>query len=137
MAKQQAVGLQVDGLKDVQKALRTVDKALPRELRKANLAAAEIVAVEARRLAPRQSGRLQKSIKAQAGQREASVKVGTPARTPYAGPAIWGWGSKRNPRPQGGWQPRNLFPQKALANKHKQVSKAYEKAVKALTKRNL
>ena len=66
------VGLQVDGLKDVQKALRDVDKALPRELRKANLAAAEIVAVEARRLAPRQSTKLLKSIKAQAGQREAS-----------------------------------------------------------------
>ena len=131
------VGLQVDGLKDVQKALRDVDKALPRELRKANLAAAEIVAVEARRLAPRQSTKLLKSIKAQAGQREASVKVGSPVRTPYAGPAVWGWGSKRNPRPQGGWQPRNLFAQRALGNKHKQVSKAYEKAVDKLTKRNL
>ena len=131
------VGLQVDGLKDVQKALRDVDKALPRELRKANLAAAEIVAVEARRLAPHQSGRLKKSIKAQADQRSASVKVGTPSRTPYAGPAVWGWGSKRNPRPQGGWQPPNLFAQRALGNKHKQVSKAYEKAVDQLTKRNL
>jgi len=120
--------LVVFGLRDLQKELRSVDKDLPKVLRRANLAAAEVIAEEARKRAPVDGGSLRKSIKATAGQRDASVKAGSPSRVPYAGPAHWGWYG----RPQGGYNPENPFIQAALTDKYDEMKEVYRKEVDEL-----
>lgn len=128
------VGIEVDGLIELQRALRQVEASLPRELRSANKAAAEIVAEEARRLVPVRTGRLRDSIKARADQRSASVKAGTAARVPYANAVHWGY---RN-RPQGGsnW-PARPFIYDALYARREDVAAAYQESVKKLMRQNL
>lgn len=78
--------VEVVGLADFQKALRAVAQGLPRELSKANKAAAEVVAVGARSLASSLGGVAAKSapsIKAASEQRAAKVSLGG-ARYPFA-----------------------------------------------------
>lgn len=82
--------VRVEGLRELQRDLRRVDTGLPRELRQAGLAAAEVVAQQARVLVPVRSGRLQRTIKARAQQRGASVKAGTAKTVPYAGVTEFG-----------------------------------------------
>lgn len=79
-----ADGIRVVGIAELQKELRNVSTDLPKDLRKLNLAAAAVVAEEARTKAPNQSGKLRGSIVARAEQRGASVKGGG-ARVPYFG----------------------------------------------------
>lgn len=74
----------VEGLRELQKSLRAVSSDLPKELRKANKAAADDVVPAAQRRAPSRTGKLRKSIVARAEQRGASVKGGG-ARVPYFG----------------------------------------------------
>jgi HK97 gp10 family phage protein len=127
--KSQAFGsIKVEGLKDLQRQLRALDdKSMKAELRKVNKGAATIVADEARNLVPVRSGRLRASIGARAGQTSASVKAGTAARVPYAGPIHFGWGA-RNIRPQ-------PFLYEALGKKWKEVYSAYDKNVSDLVKK--
>lgn len=120
--------IEVEGIRALQKQLRTMDdKALKGELRKVNKDAATIVADEAKNLVPVRSGRLRASIGARAGQREASVKAGTEARVPYAGPIHFGWAA-RNIRPQ-------PFLYEALGKKWREVYDAYDKNMRSLVKK--
>jgi HK97 gp10 family phage protein len=127
--KSQGLGsIKVDGLRELQRQLRTLDnKAMKAELRKVNKDAATIVADEARNLVPVRSGRLRASIGARAGQTSASVKAGTGSRVPYAGPIHFGWPA-RNIRPQ-------PFLYEALGKKWKEVYNAYDKNVSDLVKK--
>jgi hypothetical protein len=56
---------------------------------------AGIVATEARRLAPKRTGKLAGTVRPLAGQRYARVAIGNNRKTasgvPYAGPVYWGW----------------------------------------------
>lgn len=81
----------VEGLIELQKALRAADKALPRELRKANLEAAQVVAVRARQLAQgtKLGAKVAPSIRAAAEQRAAKLNFGG-AKYPMAGGANFG-----------------------------------------------
>tara|TARA_R110000744_G_scaffold78022_1_gene154007 strand:- start:989 stop:1402 length:414 start_codon:yes stop_codon:yes gene_type:complete len=120
--------IEVEGIRSLQKQLRTLDdKALKAELRKVNKDAATIVADEAKNLVPVRSGRLKASIGARGGQRDASVKAGSEARVPYAGPIHFGWAA-RNIRPQ-------PFLYDALGKKWKEVYGAYEKNMANLVKK--
>jgi len=83
---QTSVAIQVAGLKELRRDLGVMDKALPREVSKANKAAAEIIAAEARSRAPRRSGRLATSIKAGTSGPRALVR----SRLPYANTIHWG-----------------------------------------------
>lgn len=74
--------IHIEGLVELQKALRKADSDLPKRLRLANKAAAEVVAQEARRRTPVRTGKAQRSIASRAEQRGASVKGGG-ARVPY------------------------------------------------------
>lgn len=58
-----AKAVRVDGLKELRKSLRAVDKGALREVQEVTKRAAGIVAAEARTLAPRRSGKLQASIR--------------------------------------------------------------------------
>lgn len=84
--------VRVEGLIELQRALREVDRTLPRELRKANKNAAEVVASAARRKAFALGGVAAKtapSIRAAAEQRAAKIRWGG-AKYPFAGGANFG-----------------------------------------------
>jgi hypothetical protein len=117
--------VRIEGLRELQRDLRLIDKTMPRELRKANKAAAEIVAVEARKRTPVHSGRARRSLVARAEQRSASVKGGG-ARVPYFAWLDFGGSVGRNKSVhreviKGG---RIIYP--ALAAKREQVADEYE-----------
>ena len=120
--------LRVHGLIDLQKELRDYDKALPKRLRVANLAAAEVIAEEARERVPEQSGRLRRSTRAKAQQRGASVTSGSKARVPYAGPVHWGW----NSRPQGGSNTAVPYISEALDEKYGEMKDKYRQEINDL-----
>lgn len=136
--------IRIEGLHRFQKDLRALDKDLPKELRKANLAAAEIVAKGATAKATSLGGVAAKaapSIKALAQQRSASVRIGG-ARHPYAMGAEFGGGKygKGNPTPRGGHTTqfgafsrsgRFLYP--TIADKREEVVEEYGKAIDRLT----
>ena len=120
-------GFKVDGLKALQKEIRqTEDVELKKQLRLANKEAAQVVADQAKVEVPRRSGRLARSIGVQASQTSASVKAGTAARVPYAGPIHFGW-PKRNIRPQ-------PFLYEAMDKRIGEVRRAYEKNLGKITK---
>lgn len=78
--------IDVRGLAEFQRALRDVDRDLPKQLRVVNLKAAELVASDARGRAEAAGGALGKaapSIKAVAQQRSAGVRIGG-SRYPFA-----------------------------------------------------
>jgi hypothetical protein len=84
--------IEVHGLNETLRDLRRLnDKEIPKAIRQANKAAAEMVAPMARALAPQRSGRLAASVKARATQRSGAVVAGSKVRVPYAGPIHWGW----------------------------------------------
>ena len=72
----------VKGIPDLQKALRQIDKDLPKELAAGLAEAAEIVVRHAKPLVPRRTGAAQGSMKVRRQQRAAAVVVGG-AKAPY------------------------------------------------------
>lgn len=74
--------IEVHGLADLQKALRRIERTLPKELGAGLAEAAKIVADAARPKVPRRSGDAQASIKVRKTQRAASLAVGG-AKAPY------------------------------------------------------
>lgn len=76
--------LKVEGLVEFQRALRTVEDGLQKELRVALNKAADIVVEAARPKIPRRSGRAAASVKAQSSQRAAKI-IGGSKKVPYYG----------------------------------------------------
>ncbi len=74
----------MEGLIELQRALKAIDGQAQRELRIVLNQIAEVVAQDARRRAPVRSGRLRSSIRALSQQRAAIVAEGG-AKVPYAG----------------------------------------------------
>ena len=126
--------VEVVGLDDLRRELRGLEADARRELRQVNKEAAEVVAEETRRLAPKRSGKLRDSVRAFAGQKEAGVKVGTPARVPYAGPVNYGHGP---PRAQGGYVKGQQFIQRAVGRKIEKVRDLYDSEINRLAKKRL
>jgi hypothetical protein len=80
------VAVRVDGLRELRRDLKAIDRSAPRELNKAAKRVGQKVADRAAYYAPKDSGTLANSI-----------TVRSPL--PYAAPIHWGWPS-RNIRPQ-------------------------------------
>lgn len=124
--------IDVVGLRDFQRELRTLDKAWPRELRKANLEAAEVVAEATRQSFASRPGvapKVAASVKALAQQRNASVKIGG-ARFPYAMGS--NFGSVRFLQFPPPTDPDySLF--RSITAKRREVLNVYEKELKHLT----
>ena len=102
-------GLKVDviGLRDLQRELRVLDKALPRELRKANLKVAELIAEQTQaafRSQPGIASEVPSGVKAKAQQREAGITLDA-ARAPSILGSEFGGGAHRagNPTARGGY----------------------------------
>jgi HK97 gp10 family phage protein len=91
-------GVKVEGLREFNRALRKLPPEYKTEQKAIHKKVAEPVARAAEPRAPRKSGRLAASIRAQGTQREGRVAAGG-ASVPYAGPIHFGW-SARNIEPQ-------------------------------------
>lgn len=129
----EAVSIEVEGLKELVRALHRVDKNIGKELRAVNKSAAETVAETARGLVPVVSGAMRRSIVAKSSRTSASVKVGSPVRVPYAAPVIWG----HRPRPQGGWTAPNNFLIRALGYDYDYIKKLYDRRLNKLAEKHL
>lgn len=118
MTRPVSAAVEVDGLREVVKALRQVEGAVG-DLKAANLEAAGIVRNKALDLVPRRSGRLAGTLRA-AGQAGAGVvRAGNRGGVKYAGPIHFGW-ARRNIEPQ-------PFLFDALDDRRDEVMQAYEK----------
>ena len=85
------VDVKVEGLRELSKALRAVDKKLPKEVAKIHKKIAGPVAKKAAAKAPRgKTGRLSASIKAYGTQKAAAIGAGV-RLPPYAGVIHYGW----------------------------------------------
>lgn len=118
--------VRVEGLRELSKSLKAIDKALPKELTKLNKEAAEIVSPEAVRRAPRVSGKLAAAVKPGATTAGGFVKV---SGLPYVGPIIGGW-PRHNIK-------ANPFIFQALDEKHDAVVDHYQDGVAELIDRLL
>jgi HK97 gp10 family phage protein len=91
-------GIKVAGLKQAIKALQAIGVPAA-EIKAAGSEAGELVAGQARALAPFRSGALRNSIRVSKSLNRVSVSAGNNKSVPYANPIHWGW-FKRNIKPQ-------------------------------------
>lgn len=81
--------IRIDGLRQLQAALKAADGESQKQLRVALNQAAELVVAEVRTLVPVKTGKARASYRAQSGQREAKV-VGGSRAAPHVGWLEWG-----------------------------------------------
>lgn len=92
-------GVQIEGLRETQKALRDLSDELRFEMKETHRKAAEVVVEGAKRYVPFRTGKLAASIRAAATMTSGKVRVGS-AAVPYAGPIHFGWPKRRiTPQP--------------------------------------
>jgi len=91
-------GIKVAGLKQAIRALQAIGVPAA-EIKAAGSEAGELVAGQARALAPVRSGALRNSIRVSKSLNRVSVSAGNNKSVPYANPIHWGW-FKRNIKPQ-------------------------------------
>ena len=83
-------GLKVKGYKQAIKALQAIGVPAA-EIKAAGSQAGDLVANQARALAPVRSGALRNSIRVSKALNRVSVSAGNNTRVPYANPIHWGW----------------------------------------------
>jgi HK97 gp10 family phage protein len=120
-------GIKVKGYKQAIRALQAIGVPAA-EIKAAGSEAGEIVANEARALAPVRSGRLRNSIRVSKALTRVSVSAGNNRSVPYANPIHWGW-FKRNIKPQ-------PFFIKALGITREEVYQNYYKTLDRLISNN-
>lgn len=125
MGKRAAV--QVEGAKQLRKALEAMGDEAVAELKAVNLEAAEIVAKAARPLVPRKTGALEATVRASGTKTRGAVRAGK-KKVPYAGVIHFGW-PDRNITPQ-------PFLYDAIDRRRDEVIAAYEKNVQNLRKKH-
>jgi hypothetical protein len=76
--------IRVEGLRELQAALKAADGESQKQLRVIGNDAAEVIVAGAQRLVPRRSGRARSSIKARSGQREVRIVAGGSRARHYA-----------------------------------------------------
>ena len=91
-------GIKVKGLRSSIKALQAIGVDA-KDIKSAGNEAGEIVAREARTLAPVRTGALRNTIRTSKALNKVTVSAGNNGRVPYANPIHWGW-FKRNIKPQ-------------------------------------
>ena len=91
--------VQIDGLRETQKALKALGESTKKELKSTHLEAAQIVVNGALRIAPVRTGALAASMRAAATMASGKVRIGN-AAVPYAGAIHFGWPARRiKPQP--------------------------------------
>lgn len=141
MAQRSSYTVQVEGLRDFQRQIRSLqDRELNKTVRVANKRAAEVLMPQAVHESPDgkrdaksskkyRPGKLDKSIKVVASTKSAVIKAGSASRVPYAAAIHFGY-RKRNIRP-------NRFLYRAMARKGGQVAATYERLVEAVVRNHL
>lgn len=120
-------GIKVKGLKSSIKALQAIGVEAA-EIKQAGNDAGEIVAREARNLAPVRTGRLRSTIRTSKALNKVTVSAGNNGKVPYANPIHWGW-FKRNIKPQ-------PFFIKALGITRDEVYQNYYRSINRLIETN-
>jgi HK97 gp10 family phage protein len=120
-------GIKVKGLRSSIKALQAIGVDA-KDIKSAGNEAGEIVAREARNLAPVRSGSLRSTIRVSKALNRVSVSAGNNGKVPYANPIHWGW-FKRNIKPQ-------PFFVKALGITRNEVYQNYYRSIDRLIKTN-
>ena len=115
---------QIEGLKEVNAALRSMSKDTRDDMKATHKKAAAIVIAGAKRFVPVRTGRLAASIRDGSTQRMGRVRVGS-ASVPYAGPIHFGWPA-RSIKPQ-------PFIYDALDGRRDEVVKVYVQRIDSLT----
>lgn len=123
--------IRIDGLRELQKALKELDGESQKELRLALNEAANVVVNVARRRIPVQTGAARASVRASSGQRSASVTAGG-RKAPYLPWLDYGGrtgrkGSAVRPFIKGG---RYIYP--AYESQHDNVTALLTKRIRAL-----
>lgn len=118
--------IQVDGAKELRRALKAVDGGIA-DLKAAHAESAEVVERRAEQLVPRVSGLLESTIRS-AGQAAGGVVRAGRASVPYAGPIHFGWAA-RNIEPQ-------PFLYDALDDRRREVVEVYEDRVGKLIRKH-
>lgn len=113
-----ARAVEVQGLKALRTALRTTDRAALREVQKVTKAAAQIVAKEARKNAPRRTGDLAASLR---GTTQGNAGI---VRSPLPYAKVHEWGGTIQPRGVPITIKRSAYVDRALDAKADQVGKA-------------
>lgn len=119
--------IEISGLKEAQKALRTLSKESRDKMKETHRKAGQIIVEAATPLVPRETGALLASIKSAPLQRQGRVRLGS-AALPYAGPIHFGWPA-RNIKP-------NPFIYEVLDGRRAEVSRLYEDRINQLIKQN-
>lgn len=117
--------IRIDGLKELQAALKRVDGETQKQLRVVFNDAVEIIAADARRKVPSRSGRARASVKAQSGQREAKV-VGGSKRVPYYPWLDFGGKVGRDRSVTRRWEPDGRYLYPSWRRNRDEVHKALE-----------
>lgn len=121
MANSDKVTIHIDGVAEFVKACRKAgDRDSLNAVKAGNREAAEVVAKEAKVIVPRKSGKLGRSIRANASIKRGVVAAGR-ASLPYAGPIHFGWAA-HNIKPQ-------PFIYDAADKRANDVRKAYEEQI--------
>jgi HK97 gp10 family phage protein len=120
-------GIKVKGLRSSIKALQAIGVDA-KDIKSAGNEAGEIVAREARTLAPVRTGALRNTIRTSKALNKVTVSAGNNGRVPYANPIHWGW-FKRNIKPQ-------PFFVKALGVTRDEVYQNYYRSIDRLIKTN-
>ncbi len=126
-------GLKVVGLKQLLNDLDAIG-APAAEIKAAGVEAGDIVASEARSLAPVKSGKLRATIKTAKLLRKVEVRAGNNRSVPYANPIHWGWFYDRDNFVQKNIMP-NPFLAKALGVTRNEVLKTYNDNIQKLLNR--
>jgi HK97 gp10 family phage protein len=120
-------GIKVQGLRSSIKALQAIGVDA-KDIKSAGNDAGEIVAREARNLAPVKTGSLRSTIRTSKALNKVTVSAGNNGRVPYANPIHWGW-FKRNIKPQ-------PFFIKALGITRNEVYQNYYRSINKLIETN-
>lgn len=138
MAFGKADAIQVEGLKELRQALRDLGPNWPKEMRKANIRSAELVAEEARRKADSLggvAGKVSPSIKAAGEQLAAKVRWGG-SQFPFAAGAEFGSIKYKQFKPwRGSDANAGYFVFPAVRSTRDQLIDVYADAVDELTSR--
>lgn len=118
--------VKVEGLKELTAGLKKLDGAMLKDLKQVSQDSAELVAAEARTLAPVRTGRLVGNIKASGTQMGGVVRLGG---LPYHRVIHFGW-ARHHIRP-------NPFLYKSLDARHDEVVEKFEREVAGLVDRSI
>ena len=130
MARQ---GIQIQGMRELRRALKDAEGRSPKELAAANQDAAAIVAREAQRRAPVRTGKLRGSIRPLRQAARGIVAAGR-ASVPYAGVTEYGGTIPRWHSDARTTIPRQAFLNPAADAKEHEVVQSYEAALRRITR---